>query len=224
MQNLTRQQIAWRVAQDIPEGMYVNLGSGMPLMVSDYVPADREVIFHSENGLLGVGPRQMQAVKDMNLVNAGNIPVTLLPGGSYFHHCDSFVMVRGGHLDISVLGAYQVGQNGDLANWDLPHGRKAPAVGGAMDLAVGAKHVFVMMEYFAKDGSAKIVEQCNLPLTGLRCVTSIYTDIAVLDLVDGKVFVREIIEGITLHALQAETDIELHVSPQLGLLKPPALG
>lgn len=224
MQNLTRQQIAWRVAQDIAEGSYVNLGSGMPLMVSDYVPADREVIFHSENGLLGVGPRQTQAIKDMNLVNAGNIPVTLLPGGSYFHHCDSFVMVRGGHLDISVLGAYQVAQNGDLANWDLPQGRKAPAVGGAMDLAVGAKQVFVMMEYFAKDGRAKIVEACTLPLTGLRCVTTIYTDIAVLDLIDGKVVVRELIEGITLQTLQAETEVELQVSPQLGLLKPPALG
>jgi 3-oxoadipate CoA-transferase beta subunit len=224
MQNLTRQQIAWRVAQDITEGAYVNLGSGMPLMVSDYVPAEREVIFHSENGLLGVGPRQTQAIKDLNLVNAGNIPVTLLDGGSFFHHCDSFMMVRGGHLDISVLGAYQVAQNGDLANWDLPNGRKAPAVGGAMDLAAGAKQVFVMMEYFAKDGSAKLVEQCNLPLTGLRCVTTIYTDIAVLDLVDGKVFVREIIEGITLQALQAETDVELQVSPRFGLLKPPAPG
>ncbi|MES2626081.1 MAG: 3-oxoacid CoA-transferase subunit B [Pseudomonadota bacterium] len=223
MNNLTRQQIAWRVAQDIPEGAYVNLGSGMPLMVSDYVPLNREVVFHSENGLLGVGPKQTQLIKDTNLVNAGNIPVTLLPGGSFFHHCDSFAMVRGGHLDISVLGAYQVAQNGDLANWDLPQGRKAPAVGGAMDLAVGAKKVFVMMEYFAKDGSAKIVEHCNLPLTGLTCVTTVYTDIAVLDLIGGRVFIRELIEGITLHTLQAETDVELHVSPQLALLRPPAL-
>ena len=133
-------------------------------------------------------------------------------------------MVRGGHLDISVLGAYQVAQNGDLANWDLPQGRKAPAVGGAMDLAAGAKKVFVMMDIFAKDGRAKIVEQCDLPLTGLGCVTAIYTDIAVLDLIDGKVFVREIIEGITLQTLQAETDIELHVSSQLDLLRPPVLG
>lgn len=139
-------------------------------MVSDYVPAGREVVFHSENGLLGIGPRQTAEVKDMNLINAGNIPVTLLPGGSFFHHTDSFVMVRGGHLDYSVLGAYEVAENGDLANWDLPKGRKAPAVGGAMDLAAGAKHVLVMMEYFAKDGSAKIVPQCTLPLTGLRCV------------------------------------------------------
>jgi 3-oxoadipate CoA-transferase beta subunit len=222
MSKLTRQQMAWRVAQDIPDGSCVNLGSGMPLMVSDYVPAGREVVFHSENGLLGVGPRQTSAVKDMNLVNAGNIPVTLLPGGSFFHHADSFAMVRGGHLDYSVLGAYQVAENGDLANWDLPQGRKAPAVGGAMDLAVGAKHVFVMMEYFAKDGSAKLVPRCNLPLTGLGCVTTLYTDIAVLDLVAGKVIVRELIEGITLQTLQAETDVQLHVSPTLALLKTPA--
>jgi 3-oxoadipate CoA-transferase beta subunit len=223
MQQLTRQQIAWRVAQDIPEASYVNLGTGMPLMVSDYVPAGREVVFHSENGLLGVGPRQKTDVKDMNLINAGNIPVTLLPGGAFFHHTDSFVMVRGGHLDYSVLGAYQVAENGDLANWDLPQGRKAPAVGGAMDLAVGAKHVFVMMEYFAKDGSAKIVPRCNLPLTGLGCVTTIYTDIAVLDLIGGKVVLREIIDGITLHTLQAETDVQLQVSPALTLLQAPPL-
>lgn len=223
MQQLTRQQIAWRVAQDIPEGSYVNLGSGMPLMVSDYVPAGREIIFHSENGLLGVGPRQTGDAKDMNLVNAGNIPVTLLPGGAFFHHTDSFVMVRGGHLDYSVLGAYEVAENGDLANWDLPKGRKAPAVGGAMDLAVGAKHVLVMMEYFAKDGRAKIVPTCTLPLTGRNCVTTVYTDIAVLDLVAGKVWLRELIEGITLHTLQAETDVQLHVSPSLGLLRLPAL-
>lgn len=223
MSELSRQQIAWRVAQDIPEGSYVNLGSGMPLMVSDYVPAGREVVFHSENGLLGIGPRQTAAVKDMNLINAGNIPVTLLPGGAFFHHTDSFVMVRGGHLDYSVLGAYQVAENGDLANWDLPQGRKAPAVGGAMDLAVGAKHVLVMMEYFAKDGSAKIVPHSTLPLTGLRCVTTVYTDIAVLDLVGGKVILREIIEGITLQTLQAETEVQLQISPTLKLLEVPSL-
>jgi len=221
--SLSRQQIAWRVAQDITEGSYVNLSSGMPLMVADYVPAGREVIFHSENGLLGVGPRQDRQPFDLNLINAGNIPVTLLPGGAFFHHCDSFVLARGGHLDISVLGAYQVAENGDLANWDLPQGRKAPAVGGAMDLAVGAKKLFVMMEYFAKDGACKIVPQCTLPLTGQRCVTTIYTDIAVLDVVGGKVVLRELIEGITLHTLQAETPVELLVSPHLCLLQAPQL-
>lgn len=222
MSNLSRQQIAWRVAQDIPNGSYVNLGSGMPLLVAEHVPHGREVIFHSENGLLGVGPRQKEPF-DRNLINAGNIPVTLLPGGAFFHHADSFVMVRGGHLDITVLGAYQVAENGDLANWDLPSGRKAPAVGGAMDLAAGAKQVFVMMEYFAKDGSCKIVPECTLPLTGKQCVTTIYTDLAVLDLVDGQVILRELVEGITLHTLQLETPVQLQVSPQLKLLLPPPL-
>ena len=221
--NLTRQQIAWRVAQDIPACSYVNLGSGMPIMVAEHVPHGREVIFHSENGLLGVGPRQTREPFDRNLINAGNMPVTLLPGGAFFHHGDSFVMVRGGHIDITVLGAYQVAANGDLANWDLPQGRKAPAVGGAMDLAVGAKQVFVMMEYFAKDGTCKIVPECTLPLTGQGCVTTIYTDIAVLDLVDDRVVLRELIEGITLQTLQAETEVELIVSTQLKLLQAPPL-
>lgn len=223
MNALNRQQIAWRVAQDIPDGACVNLGSGMPILVSDHVPADREVIFHSENGLLGVGPRQTQDPLDRNLINAGNIPVTLRPGGAFFHHADSFVMVRGGHIDISVLGAYQVAENGDLANWDLPQGRKAPAVGGAMDLAAGAKKLFVMMEYFAKDGACKIVPQCTLPLTGQRCVTTIYTDIAVLDIIAGKVVLREIADGLTLQTLQAETPVELQISPRLSLLQAPAL-
>lgn len=221
--NLTRQQIAWRVAQDIPGGAYVNLGSGMPIMVAEHVPHGREVIFHSENGLLGVGPKQTREPFERNLINAGNMPVTLLPGGAFFHHGDSFVMVRGGHIDITVLGAYQVAANGDLANWDLPSGRKAPAVGGAMDLAVGAKQVFVMMEYFAKDGSCKIVPECTLPLTGQGCVTTVYTDIAVLDLVNDRVVVRELVEGITLHTLQAESDVELLVSPHLKLLQAPAV-
>lgn len=223
MNTLNRQQIAWRVAQDIPEGAYVNLGSGMPIMVSDHVPAGREVIFHAENGLLGVGSRQLQEPIDRNLINAGNIPVTLRPGGAFFHHADSFIMVRGGHIDITVLGAYQVAENGDLANWDLPQGRKAPAVGGAMDLAAGARQVFVMMEYFAKDGACKIVPQCTLPLTGQRCVTTIYTDIAVLDLINGKVVLRELADGLTLHTLQSETPVELQISPQLRLLQVPAL-
>lgn len=223
MNALNRQQIAWRVAQDIPDGAYVNLGSGMPIMVSDHLPADREVIFHAENGLLGVGPRQTQEPIDRNLINAGNMPVTLKPGGAFFNQLDSFVMIRGRHIDISVLGAYQVAENGDLANWDLPQGRKAPAVGGAMDLAAGAKKVFVMMEYFAKDGSCKILPRCTLPLTGQHCVTTIYTDIAVLDLIDGKVVLRELVDGLTLQVLQAETPIALTLSPSLRLMQVPAL-
>ncbi len=223
MNKLSRRQIAWRLAQDIPEGAVVNLGSGMPLLVSDYLPPDREIIIHSENGLLGIGPKQTGPNPDMNQINAGNVPVTLLPGASFFHHADSFHMIRGGHIDISVLGAYQVSEQGDLANWSLPQGEKAPAVGGAMDLAAGARNIFVMMELFARDGTAKLVRQCTLPLTGSGCVTSIYTDIAILDVIAGHIHIREIIEGITLSALQAELDIELVVSPALSLLRAPAL-
>ncbi len=174
MQQLTPQQIAWRVAQDIPAGSCVSLGSGMPLLVSGYVPAGREIIFHRENGL------------------------------------------RGGRVDYSVLGAHQVAENGDIANGDFPEFRKAVASGGA-------KHVLVMTEYFGKDGSARIVPKCTLPVTGQRCVTAIYTDIAVLALIDGKVWLRELIEGITLHTLQAETDVQLYASPKLTLLNTPPL-
>jgi 3-oxoadipate CoA-transferase beta subunit len=223
MQQLNRRQIAWRLAQDIPEGSVVNLGAGMPLLVSEYLPQDREIIIHSENGLLGIGPKQPGPVFDMNQINAGNVPVTLLPGASFFHHADSFHMIRGGHIDICVLGAYEVAENGDLANWSLPGGEKAPAVGGAMDLAAGARQTFVMMELFARDGTPKLVPACTLPLTGSRCVSSIYTDIAVFDLYGGKVHIREIIEGITLSTLQAELDIELEISPALALLGTPVL-
>lgn len=222
MSNLSRQQIAWRVAQDIPDGAYVNLGSGMPLLVAEHVPHGREVIFHSENGMLGIGPRQKEPF-DHNLINAGNMPVTLLPGGTFFHHADSFVMVRGGHLDIAVLGADEVAENGDLASGDSVSGRQTLDVGSSMDLAAGAKQVFVMMEYFAKDGSCRIVPECTLPLTGQRCVTTIYTDLAVLDLIDGQVILRELVEGITLHTLQLETPVQLQVSSQLRLLLPPRL-
>ncbi len=223
MTPLSRNQIAWRLAQDIQEGDYVNLGSGMPLMVSDYVPKQREVIFHSENGLLGIGPKQTQQDKDMDLINAGNIPVTLLPGGAFFNHVDSFTMIRGGHLDISVLGAYQVSETGDLANWDAPSSRKAPAVGGAMDLAIGAKKVFVMMNYFTRDGVAKLVKKCQLPLTGLKCVSTIYTDIAILDIANGQIIVRELIDGLNLAELREKTEVKLEASANIKPLSAPAL-
>jgi 3-oxoadipate CoA-transferase beta subunit len=223
MSPLNRRQIAWRLAQDIREGSVVNLGAGMPLLVADYIPDDREVIIHSENGLLGIGPRQAGPGYDMNQINAGNVPVTLLPGGSFFHHADSFHMIRGGHIDICVLGAYQVAENGDLANWSLPGGEKAPAVGGAMDLAAGARQTFVMMELFARDGTPKLLPRCTLPLTGTGCVTAIYTDMAVFDIRAGKVQIREIMEGITLSTLQSELDVELDISPALALLQTPAL-
>ncbi|MEX0827749.1 MAG: 3-oxoacid CoA-transferase subunit B [Haliea sp.] len=223
MKGLSRPQIAWRLAQDIPEGACVNLGSGMPLLVSDHVPAGREVIFHSENGILGIGPRQQGPDLDLSLVNAGNIPVTLLPGGAYFHHADSFHMVRGGHIDISVLGAYQVSGQGDLANWDLPASRKAPAVGGAMDLAVGARQVFVMMEYFAKDASAKLVPQCSLPLTGLQCVTRIYSDLAVIEIHADRVVVTGLLPEISLEMLQQGTDVPLILAENHTVLSAPEL-
>ncbi|MDB6001987.1 MAG: 3-oxoacid CoA-transferase, subunit, partial [Rhizobacter sp.] len=181
MQKLNRDQMAARVAQDIPEGAYVNLGIGLPTMVANHLPREREVFLHSENGLLGMGPAPAKGEEDYDLINAGKQPVTLLPGGAFFHHADSFSMMRGGHLDICVLGAFQVSAKGDLANWHTG-GDAIPAVGGAMDLAIGAKKTFVMMEHQTKSGESKIVEACTYPVTGLGCVSRIYTDLAVLDI------------------------------------------
>src|SRR5664279_3256432 len=168
---LSRDGMARRVAQDIPEGAYVNLGIGLPTKVSNFLPTDREIILHTENGMLGMGPVAVGDDIDYDLVNAGKIPVTELPGASYFHHADSFGMMRGGHLDICVLGAFQVARNGDLANWSTGEPGAIPAVGGAMDLAAGAKEVFVMMDLQTKDGQSKLVERCTYPLTGVNCVS-----------------------------------------------------
>ncbi|MGC0155594.1 3-oxoacid CoA-transferase subunit B, partial [Chromobacterium vaccinii] len=170
MNRLARDRMARRVARDIPEGAYVNLGIGLPTRVADYLPAEREVVLHSENGLLGMGPAPAPGDEDPDLINAGKEPATLLAGGCFFHHGDSFAMMRGGHLDICVLGAFQVSAGGDLANWHTGAPDAIPAVGGAMDLAVGAKWVFVMMEHLNKNGDCKIVERCTYPLTGLACV------------------------------------------------------
>src|SRR3954451_21485659 len=175
MQRLTRDQIAARVAHDIPDGACVNLGIGLPTLVGNHLPNNREILLQSENGVLGMGPAPASGEEDFDLINAGKEPVTLLPGGVYFHHADSFGMMRGGHLDICVLGAFQVSQHGDLANWHTGAADAIPAVGGAMDLAIGAKQVFVMMTLFAKDGTAKLVRDCTYPLTGLRCVSRVYT-------------------------------------------------
>src|ERR1700716_3802994 len=193
MQKLNRNQLAARVAQDIWEGAYVNLGIGLPTMVANYLPQYREIFLHSENGLLGMGPAPAPGEEDEDLINAGKQPVTLLSGGGYFHHADSFAMMRGGHLDICVLGAFQVSVSGDLANWHTGAPDAIPAVGGAMDLAIGAKSVYVMMNLFAKDGTAKLVPSCTYPLTGMRCVNRIYTDYAVFDIDrdTGAVRVRE---------------------------------
>jgi 3-oxoadipate CoA-transferase beta subunit len=209
----TRDQMAARVAQDIPEGAYVNLGIGLPTKVANYLPPEREVFLHSENGLLGMGPAPAPGEEDEDLINAGKQPVTLLPGGAYFHHADSFAMMRGGHLDICVLGAFQVSHTGDLANWHTGAPDAIPAVGGAMDLAIGAKQVFVMMEHQTKSGESKIVEQCSYPLTGINCVSRIYTDLAVLDLTPEGLRVREMAPGLTLADLQAVTAAPL-LAPQ----------
>ena len=173
--------MAARVAHDIPEGAYVNLGIGLPTLVANHLPADREIFLHSENGLLGMGPAPAPGEEDDDLINAGKQPVTLLPGGAYFHHADSFAMMRGGHLDICVLGAFQVSATGDLANWHTGAPDAIPAVGGAMDLAIGAKQVYVMMEHLTKRARARSSQRCSYPLTGIGCVARIYTDLAVID-------------------------------------------
>ncbi|WP_371764580.1 CoA transferase subunit B [Massilia sp.] len=201
----TRDQMAARVAQDIPEGAYVNLGIGLPTKVANYLPQEKEIFLHSENGLLGMGPAPAPGEDDDDLINAGKQPVTLLTGGAYFHHADSFAMMRGGHLDICVLGAFQVSHKGDLANWHTGAPDAIPAVGGAMDLAIGAKQVFVMMEHQTKTGDSKIVERCTYPLTGIGCVSRIYTDLAVLDVTPEGLRVREMAPGLTLADLQAVT-------------------
>ena len=179
-QKRSKDELARRVAQDIHEGAYVNLGIGQPTLVANHIPADREVILHSENGILGMGPAPAAGLEDYDLTNAGKQPVTLLPGGAYFHHADSFAMMRGGHLDICVLGAFQVSATGDLANWSTGEPGAIPAVGGAMDLAIGAKQTWVMMDLLTKQGQSKVVAQCSYPLTGIGCVKRIYTELATL--------------------------------------------
>ena len=205
----TRDEMAQRVAADIPDGAVVNLGIGLPTQVANHVPAGREILLHSENGVLGIGPAPAAGEEDFDLINAGKQPVTLLPGGSYFHHTDSFAMMRGGHLDICVLGAFQVAGNGDLANWHTGAPDAIPAVGGAMDLAIGAKKTVVMMEHCTKTGEPKLVRQCSYPLTGVACVSRIYTDLAVIDLSTGSALVLEMAPGLSLDALQALTGFEL---------------
>jgi 3-oxoadipate CoA-transferase beta subunit len=209
MQKLTRDQMAARVAKDIPEGAVVNLGIGLPTLVGNHLPADKEILLHSENGLLGMGPAPAPGEEDGDLINAGKQPVTIKAGGSYFHHADSFAMMRGGHLDFCVLGAFQVSEKGDLANWHTGAPGAIPAVGGAMDLAIGAKQVFVMMEHLTKQGESKIVPQCTYPLTGIGCVTRIYTDLATIDVTADGLVARDLVEGLSFDELQRLTGVTL---------------
>ncbi len=205
----TRSDLARRVAQDIPEGAYVNLGIGLPTMVANYLPADREIFLHTENGLLGMGPKPPEGEEDPDLINAGKQPVTILPGGCYFHHADSFAMMRAGHIDLCVLGAFQVAVNGDLANWHTGAPDAIPAVGGAMDLAIGAKKTVVMMDLFTRTGDCKLVPECSYPVTGLACVSRIYSDLAVLDMIDGEVRATELVEGLSLNELRRMTGVDV---------------
>lgn len=209
MQKWTREQIARRVAQDIPDGAVVNLGIGLPTLVANHLPAGREVLLHSENGILGMGPAPPPGEEDYDLINAGKQPVTLLPGGCFFHHADSFAMMRGGHLDVCVLGAFQVSASGDLANWHTGGPDAIPAVGGAMDLAIGAKKTYVMMEHTTKSGESKLVPACSYPLTGIGCVSRVYTDLAVIDVGPQGARVVDIVDGLSLEELQKVTAVPL---------------
>lgn len=211
MQPFSRAQMAAKAAADIPEGWVVNLGIGIPTLIADHVPLEREVIFQSENGVLGMGPAPEKGKEDPWLINAGKQMITLRPGGSFCHHADSFSMIRGGHIDLCVLGGFEVAENGDLANWATSENDTAPAVGGAMDLGVGAKQLWVVMEHTTKDGRPKIVERCGYPLTAPGNVRRVYTNLAVLDIEPGLGFVvRDIAPGISLEELQAKSAAKLH--------------
>lgn len=206
---LSRRELAARIALDIPEGAVVNLGIGAPTLIADELPAGREIILHTENGMLSMGPAPELGRVDPDLINAGKQPVTALPGAAYFHHADSFAMMRGGHLDVCVLGAFQVSQTGDLANWSTGEPGAIPAVGGAMDLALGAKQVFVMTDLLTKAGASKLVTECTYPLTGVGCVTRVYTGQAVFDVTPVGFAVREVFGGVTLEALRQATGLSL---------------
>ena len=219
---LSNAQIAWRAAQDIVDGAYVNLGIGFPEMVARYQPPGRQAIFHTENGILDFGEPPAEGEEDWDLINAGKKAVTLKPGAAFFHHADSFAMVRGGHLDVAILGAYQVAENGDLANWRVGS-KGVPAVGGAMDLVHGAKQVFVITEHVTKDGKPKLVDRCTFSLTGVGCITRVYTSHAVIDIEKGHFVLREKLPGLSFEALQAMTGATLHIDGPVADLVAPDL-
>jgi len=220
---LNRRQIAWRAAQDLADGAYVNLGIGLPTMVADFIPADREIVLQSENGVLGVGPAPGDNEIDWDLINAGKQPITLVTGGSYVHHTDSFLMIRGGHLDLALLGAFEVSEEGDLANWTTDDPSFPPGVGGAMDLAVGAKEIRVLVEHTTRAGAPRIRRRCSLPLTAAGVVRRIYTDLAVVDVTADGLVVREIVEDVDFPTLQARTEAMLHPASDITVLHAPAL-
>ncbi len=221
---LSNAQIAWRAAQDIADGAYVNLGIGFPEMVARYQPPGRQAIFHTENGILDFGEAPPAGEEDWDLINAGKRAVTLKPGAAFFHHADSFAMVRGGHLDVAILGAYQVAETGDLANWRVGS-KGVPAVGGAMDLVHGARQVFVITEHVTKNGEPKLVEKCTFPLTGVGCITRVYTSHAVIDITNGRFVLREKLPDLALEDLQAMTGARLHIDgPVVDLIVPQLSG
>jgi len=207
----TREEIAARAARDIPEGWYVNVGIGMPVLLPNYIPPEREVIVQSENGILGMGPTPADDKINRWLINASKKYVTLVPGGSYVHHADSFAMIRGGHLDLCVLGSFQVAENGDFANW-TSDGDDMPSVGGAMDLAAGAKAIWLLMDHTTKNGDSKVMRRCTYPLTAVGAAKRVYTNLAVLDITDKGFAVRDLAAGLTFEALQDVTDAPLHVT------------
>ncbi len=220
---LSRRQMAWRAAQDLRDGQYVNLGIGMPTLVSDYLPAHREIVLHSENGILGMGGAPQPGEEDRDLINAGRALATLHPGGAFFHHNDAFLMIRGGHIDLSIMGAYEVSARGDLANWMTNSETRAPGVGGAMDLAAGAKEVWALMEHNAKDGTPRLRQACTLPLTAKACVRRVYTNLAVIDVTREGLVVREMIEGLELDTLQKLTEPKLVLAADWRRVTAPTL-
>jgi 3-oxoadipate CoA-transferase, beta subunit len=221
--SLTRKQIAWRAAQDIADGSYVNLGIGLPTLVADFIPPDREIVFHSENGILGLGKAPAPGEADPDLINAGKGAASLLPGGSFFHHTDAFLMIRGGHVDLSLMGAFEVSAEGDLANWTTNDPHFPPGVGGAIDLTAGAREVRVLLEHTTKEGEPRLRRRCTYPLTAPRCVKRIYTNLAVVDVTAQGLSVCEMIEGMTLGDLQALTEPPLTLADGWRRLQAPPL-
>ena len=212
---LSREQIAQRAAQELTDGVYVNLGWGIPNLISDYLPKGTTVYFHSENGILGMGPRAKQGEEDFDLVDAMKVPVTLIPGASFFNQADAHLMTRGGHLDVAVLGGFQVSEKGDLANWKIPGSKGSGGIGGAMDIAAGAKKLIVCMEHTTRDGASKIVKQCSYPLTGIECTDTIVTDLAVIDVLPEGLVLRELAPGWSPEEVQAATEARLLVRGQV---------